>query len=61
MHWKPQTGCCENRRELEFNTQILNQKKKGPESEKWCQLQGNIGKTKSGNLASDKSILNLFQ
>ena len=23
MRWKPQAGCCENKRELEFNTQIL--------------------------------------
>ena len=43
MRWKPQAGCCENKRELEFNTQILNQKHKGPASEKWCWLQGNIG------------------
>ena len=28
MRWKPQAGCCENERELEFNTQILNQKKR---------------------------------
>ena len=28
MRWKPQAGCCENKRELEFNTQILNQKKR---------------------------------
>ena len=49
MRWKPQAGCCENKRELEFNTQILfwirtlrfSTKKKGPVSEKWCSLQGN--------------------
>ena len=51
MRWKPQAGCCENKRELEFNTQILfwirtlrfSTKKMGPVSEKWCSLQGNTG------------------